>query len=62
MTECWRLFLCKELGSSSCFAAQRSPNEDEAEENDHQVVVSDILQLVPDDQSVLDIQEGERNE
>ncbi|XP_075708640.1 guanine nucleotide exchange factor DBS isoform X2 [Rhinoderma darwinii] len=56
MTECWSFFLCRELGSSICIATQRSSSEDEAEENDHQVDVSDVIQLVPDDQSELDIQ------
>ncbi|KAM4700290.1 guanine nucleotide exchange factor DBS [Discoglossus pictus] len=52
MTECWRLFLCKER----CVAADRPTSEDEAEENEHQVVVSDVIQLVPDDQSDLGIE------
>ncbi|XP_063809200.1 guanine nucleotide exchange factor DBS isoform X3 [Pseudophryne corroboree] len=53
MTGCWSLFLCRELGSSICFAAQKSSGEDE--ETDHQVVVSDVIQLVPDEQSELEI-------
>ncbi|KAM3934257.1 guanine nucleotide exchange factor DBS [Leptodactylus fuscus] len=56
MPKCWGFFLCWELGSSICFTTQRSSNEDEAEENDHQVDVSDVLQLVPDDQPEMDMQ------
>ncbi|KAM8976000.1 guanine nucleotide exchange factor DBS isoform 2-T2 [Pelodytes ibericus] len=55
MTECWRLFLCRERGSS-CLTTRGSSSENEVEENDHQVVVSDVIQLVPDDQSELEIQ------
>lgn len=50
MTDCWSIFLCRELGSSICLAKQRSSSDEEAEENYHQVVVSDVIQLVPDDQ------------
>ncbi|XP_069826884.1 guanine nucleotide exchange factor DBS isoform X1 [Dendropsophus ebraccatus] len=56
MPECWTFFLCRELGSSICFATPRSSSEDETEENDHQVDVSDVIQLVPDDQPELDTQ------
>ncbi|XP_053311217.1 guanine nucleotide exchange factor DBS isoform X2 [Spea bombifrons] len=56
MTECWRLFLCREFGNSSCLATQRSSSHDDIEENDHQVEVSDVIQLVPDDQPELEIE------
>ncbi|XP_075056133.1 guanine nucleotide exchange factor DBS isoform X3 [Mixophyes fleayi] len=56
MPGCWCLLLCREFGGSICFAAQKSCSEDEAEETDHQVVVSDVIQLVPDDQPELEIQ------
>ncbi|XP_041440176.1 guanine nucleotide exchange factor DBS isoform X3 [Xenopus laevis] len=54
MTECWRLLICRVLGSGSCFSASRS-HADEEVVNDHKVVVSDIIQLVPDDQSELEL-------
>ncbi|XP_040192173.1 guanine nucleotide exchange factor DBS isoform X5 [Rana temporaria] len=50
MTDCWRIFLCQELGSSICLATKRSSSDEEEEENYHQVVVSDVIQLVPDDE------------
>ncbi|KAM4044593.1 guanine nucleotide exchange factor DBS isoform 5-T5 [Anomaloglossus baeobatrachus] len=56
MPKCWDFLLCRELGGSICFASGRSSNEDEAEGNDHQVDVSDVLQLVPEDQPELDLQ------
>ncbi|XP_073520495.1 guanine nucleotide exchange factor DBS isoform X4 [Phyllobates terribilis] len=56
MPKCWDFTLCRELGSNICFASARSSNEDEAEETDHQVDVSDVIQLVPEDQPELDVQ------
>ncbi|XP_044139961.1 guanine nucleotide exchange factor DBS isoform X4 [Bufo gargarizans] len=56
MPECWGFFLCQELGSSICFSAWRSSNQDETEGNDQQVDVSDVIQLVPEDQPDMDIQ------
>ncbi|XP_018102667.1 guanine nucleotide exchange factor DBS isoform X7 [Xenopus laevis] len=55
MTGCWRLLICRVLGSSSCFAASRSCTDEEEDVDDHKVVVSDIIQLVPDDQSELEM-------
>ncbi|KAG8586594.1 hypothetical protein GDO81_005429, partial [Engystomops pustulosus] len=56
MPECWGFFLCRELGSSVCLSTSRSSDEDDSEANDHQVDVSDVIQLVPDDQPELHIQ------
>ncbi|XP_073412955.1 guanine nucleotide exchange factor DBS isoform X3 [Dendrobates tinctorius] len=56
MPKCWDFILCRELGSSICFASARSSSEDEAEETDHQVDVSDVILLVPEDEPGLDIQ------
>ncbi|XP_071991697.1 guanine nucleotide exchange factor DBS isoform X4 [Engystomops pustulosus] len=53
MPECWGFFLCRELGSSVCLSTSRSSDEDDSEANDHQVDVSDVIQLVPDDQPEL---------
>ncbi|KAJ1116744.1 hypothetical protein NDU88_004950, partial [Pleurodeles waltl] len=46
MSECWRILLCKETESCGCFTTKSRSCDDE--ENDHQIVVSDILQLVTD--------------
>ncbi|XP_077153101.1 guanine nucleotide exchange factor DBS isoform X9 [Ranitomeya variabilis] len=56
MPKCWDFIVCRELGSRLCFASARSSSEDEAEETDHQVDVSDVIQLVPEDEPGLDIQ------
>ncbi|XP_051473534.1 guanine nucleotide exchange factor DBS isoform X5 [Apus apus] len=45
----WRLIPCKETGSCNCFATTNQSNE-EKEDTNHQVVVSDIMQLVRDRQ------------
>ncbi|XP_057246424.1 guanine nucleotide exchange factor DBS isoform X6 [Malurus melanocephalus] len=51
------LILCKETGSCNCFATANQPNEEKEEEEDtnHQVVVSDTMQLVQDKQEVTEI-------
>ncbi|XP_078513814.1 guanine nucleotide exchange factor DBS isoform X6 [Lissotriton helveticus] len=46
MSECWRFLLCKETESCGCFTTKSRSCDDE--EDDHQIVVSDILQLVTD--------------
>ncbi|XP_069626333.1 guanine nucleotide exchange factor DBS isoform X8 [Haliaeetus albicilla] len=48
----WRLILCKETGSCNCFATANQSNEEKEEDTNHQVVVSDIMQLVRDKQEV----------
>ncbi|KAM6385502.1 guanine nucleotide exchange factor DBS isoform 1-T1 [Alca torda] len=48
----WRLIPCKETGSCNCFATANQPNEEKEEDTNHQVVVSDIMQLVQDKQEV----------
>ncbi|XP_009996218.1 PREDICTED: guanine nucleotide exchange factor DBS [Chaetura pelagica] len=46
----WRLIPCKETGSCNCFATTNQSNEEKEEDTTHQVVVSDIMQLVRDRQ------------
>uniref|UniRef100_A0A8C0C2U2 Uncharacterized protein n=1 Tax=Buteo japonicus TaxID=224669 RepID=A0A8C0C2U2_9AVES len=48
----WRLIPCKETGSCNCFATANQSNEEKEEDTNHQVVVSDIMQLVRDKQEV----------
>uniref|UniRef100_A0A8B9V748 Uncharacterized protein n=1 Tax=Anas zonorhyncha TaxID=75864 RepID=A0A8B9V748_9AVES len=48
----WRLVPCKESSSCNCFATGNRSNEEKEEETNHQVVVSDIMQLVRDKQEV----------
>ncbi|XP_031413557.1 guanine nucleotide exchange factor DBS isoform X2 [Meleagris gallopavo] len=48
----WRLVPCKETGSCNCFATANQSNEEKEEDTNHQVVVSDIMQLVQDKQEV----------
>uniref|UniRef100_A0A8C3M0B7 MCF.2 cell line derived transforming sequence like n=1 Tax=Chrysolophus pictus TaxID=9089 RepID=A0A8C3M0B7_CHRPC len=48
----WRLLPCKETGSCNCFATANQSNEEKEEDTNHQVVVSDIMQLVRDKQEV----------
>uniref|UniRef100_A0A669QZV2 MCF.2 cell line derived transforming sequence like n=1 Tax=Phasianus colchicus TaxID=9054 RepID=A0A669QZV2_PHACC len=48
----WRLLPCKETGSCNCFATANQSNEEKEEDTIHQVVVSDIMQLVRDKQEV----------
>ncbi|KAM6146764.1 guanine nucleotide exchange factor DBS isoform 2-T2 [Phoenicopterus ruber ruber] len=48
----WRLIPCKETGSCNCFATANQANEEKEEDTNHQVVVSDIMQLVRDKQEV----------
>ncbi|XP_032907097.1 guanine nucleotide exchange factor DBS isoform X3 [Catharus ustulatus] len=57
MSDYWyrTLILCKETGSCNCFATANQPNEEKEEDTNHQVVVSDTLQLVPDKQEVTEI-------
>ncbi|XP_005037513.1 PREDICTED: guanine nucleotide exchange factor DBS isoform X5 [Ficedula albicollis] len=57
MSDYWyrTLILCKETGSCNCFAAANQPNEEKEEDTNHQVVVSDTMQLVPDKQEVTEI-------
>uniref|UniRef100_A0A8C6YHK4 Uncharacterized protein n=1 Tax=Naja naja TaxID=35670 RepID=A0A8C6YHK4_NAJNA len=51
MSNYWRLILCKEAGNCNCFSADSQPNE-EKDDTEHRIVVSDILQLVQDKQKV----------
>ncbi|XP_039215659.1 guanine nucleotide exchange factor DBS isoform X5 [Crotalus tigris] len=51
MSNYWRLILCKEAGNCNCFSANSQPNE-EKDDTEHRIVVSDILQLVQDKQKV----------
>ncbi|KAM7065147.1 guanine nucleotide exchange factor DBS isoform 1-T1 [Acridotheres tristis] len=57
MSDYWyrTLILCKETGSCNCFATANQPNEEKEEDTNHQVVVSDTMQLVPDQQEVTEI-------
>ncbi|PKU36521.1 guanine nucleotide exchange factor dbs isoform x1 [Limosa lapponica baueri] len=48
----WRLIPCKETGSCNCFATANQSNEEKEEDTNHQVVVSDIMQLVREKQEV----------
>ncbi|XP_010017671.1 PREDICTED: guanine nucleotide exchange factor DBS-like, partial [Nestor notabilis] len=48
----WRLIPCKETGSCNCFSTGNHSNEEKEEDTSHQVVVSDIMQLVRDKQEV----------
>uniref|UniRef100_A0A8C2TW88 MCF.2 cell line derived transforming sequence like n=1 Tax=Coturnix japonica TaxID=93934 RepID=A0A8C2TW88_COTJA len=48
----WRLVPCRETGSCNCFATANQSNEEKEEDTSHQVVVSDIMQLVRDKQEV----------
>uniref|UniRef100_A0A8C0IG21 MCF.2 cell line derived transforming sequence like n=1 Tax=Bubo bubo TaxID=30461 RepID=A0A8C0IG21_BUBBB len=48
----WRLIPCKDTGSCNCFATASQSNEEKEEDTNHQVVVSDIMQLVRDKQEV----------
>lgn len=63
MSDYWyrALILCKETGSCNCFATANQPNEEKEEDTNHQVVVSDTMQLVQDKQEVTEIMEGEKN-
>uniref|UniRef100_A0A2K6F7E8 Uncharacterized protein n=1 Tax=Propithecus coquereli TaxID=379532 RepID=A0A2K6F7E8_PROCO len=51
MFDCWRFILCKKTGSHNYASPQRS-SEAKKEEMDHQIVVSDVIRLVPDTQEV----------
>ncbi|XP_015490073.1 guanine nucleotide exchange factor DBS isoform X5 [Parus major] len=57
MSDYWyrTLILCKEAGSCNCFATANQPNEEKEEDTNHQVVVSDTMQLVQDQQEVTEI-------
>ncbi|XP_066032844.1 guanine nucleotide exchange factor DBS-like [Chamaea fasciata] len=57
MSDYWyrALILCKETGSCNCFATANQPNEEKEEDTNHQVVVSDTMQLVQDKQEVTEI-------
>uniref|UniRef100_A0A670XU49 Uncharacterized protein n=1 Tax=Pseudonaja textilis TaxID=8673 RepID=A0A670XU49_PSETE len=57
MSNYWRLILCKEAGNCNCFSADSQPNE-EKDDTEHRIVVSDILQLVQDKQKVPATQPG----
>lgn len=57
----WRLVPCKETGSCNCFATGNQSNEEKEEDTNHQVVVSDIMQLVRDKQEVPESTAGEKN-
>lgn len=57
----WRLVPCKESSSCNCFATGNRSNEEKEEETNHQVVVSDIMQLVRDKQEVPESTAGEKN-
>uniref|UniRef100_A0A8V5FM93 Uncharacterized protein n=1 Tax=Melopsittacus undulatus TaxID=13146 RepID=A0A8V5FM93_MELUD len=48
----WRLIPCKESGSCNCFSTANHSNEEKEEDTSHQIVVSDIMQLVQDKQDV----------
>uniref|UniRef100_A0A8C4Y745 Uncharacterized protein n=1 Tax=Gopherus evgoodei TaxID=1825980 RepID=A0A8C4Y745_9SAUR len=43
----WRVILCKETGSCNCFVTDSQSNEGKEEDIEPQIVVSDIIQLVP---------------
>uniref|UniRef100_A0A8C8BIQ4 Uncharacterized protein n=1 Tax=Otus sunia TaxID=257818 RepID=A0A8C8BIQ4_9STRI len=57
----WRLIPCKDTGSCNCFATASQSNEEKEEDTNHQVVVSDIMQLVRDKQEVPESTAGEKN-
>lgn len=57
----WRLIPCKETGSCNCFATANQCNEEKEEDTNHQVVVSDIMQLVQDKQEMPESTAGEKN-
>jgi len=57
----WRLVPCRETGSCNCFATANQSNEEKEEDTNHQVVVSDIMQLVRDKQEVPESTAGEKN-
>lgn len=57
----WRLIPCKETGSCNCFATANQSNEEKEEDTNHQVVVSDIMQLVGEKQEVPESTAGEKN-
>uniref|UniRef100_A0A8C3RJC3 MCF.2 cell line derived transforming sequence like n=1 Tax=Cyanoderma ruficeps TaxID=181631 RepID=A0A8C3RJC3_9PASS len=61
MSDYWyrALILCKETGSCNCFATANQPNEEKEEDTNHQVVVSDTMQLVQDKQEVTEIMADE---
>lgn len=63
MSDYWyrALILCKETGSCNCFATANQANEEKEEDTNHQVVVSDTMQLVQDKQEVTEITAGEKN-
>ncbi|TFK09371.1 nucleobindin-2 [Platysternon megacephalum] len=48
----WRVILCKETGSCNCFVTDSQSNEGKEEDIEPQIVVSDIIQLVPEKQQV----------
>lgn len=56
----WRLIPCKETGSCNCFSTANQSNEAKEEDTSHQVVVSDIMQLVRDKQEVPESTAGEK--
>lgn len=57
MSDYWRFILCKENGSCNCFAKVSHPNEGK-EDMEHRIVVSDIIQLVQDNENVLAVHPG----
>ncbi|OWK61040.1 Guanine nucleotide exchange factor DBS [Lonchura striata] len=61
MSDYWyrTLLLCKGTGSCNCFATANQPNEEKEEDTNHQVVVSDTMQLVQDKQEVTEIMSDE---
>lgn len=63
MSDHWyrTLLLCKETGSCNCFTTANQPNEEKEEDTNHQVVVSDTMQLVQDKQEVTETTAGEKN-
>ncbi|OXB80590.1 UNVERIFIED_CONTAM: hypothetical protein H355_014933 [Colinus virginianus] len=58
---CWKLVPCKETRSCNCFATANQSDEEKEEDTNHQVVVSDIMQLVRDKQEVPESTAGEKN-
>ncbi|XP_007501321.2 guanine nucleotide exchange factor DBS isoform X11 [Monodelphis domestica] len=59
MFDCWRFILCKETGSSHCSSPPLQTNEVKEEETEHQIDVSDVIQLVQDRQQVTVVQPDE---
>jgi len=57
----WRLIPCKETGSCNCFTTANQSDEAKEEDTNHQVVVSDVMQLVQDKQEVPESTAGEKN-